>query len=355
MVSALASWWNQPDRFDGTTRFLAERGLLRLTQRVMAVVAASAVLVPASDLITREQSSTPAFVLNATILLFTAAMAVHWLTRWPSRGLSMTAVVIGILGIAGWSTTQPDTAVAALSCTTLAITGGYIAFFHGPKLMVFNLAATMVISTIAAVRLGRDNGLPAAFAASWLIWFLNVSVPLVIWGTSRAMERYAARADEDPLTGLLNRRGFIEVITRQLTRPAPDRAHLAVQLVDLDDFKRINDTDGHAAGDRVLTAVAELLRRHAPPGAPICRAGGEEFLIASVTAHASEGADIAARLCAAMSELSPMVTASIGSVSAALDGVHGGAAHRLIVDLIEAADTAMYAAKRNGGNQFQHL
>jgi diguanylate cyclase (GGDEF)-like protein len=54
-------------------------------------------------------------------------------------------------------------------------------------------------------------------------------------------------------------------------------------MVDLDDFKRVNDTRGHPAGDRALLAVAELLRRHSPPTAAICRAGGEEFLIAMIT------------------------------------------------------------------------
>jgi diguanylate cyclase len=350
----MANWWSQPDRFDWTTKFLTERGLLRAAQRIMAFVAVSSALVPLSVVVSRQQITAPAAAAGIATFVFATGMTVFLLTRWPSRRQSMSSVMIGVLCIAGWSATQPSDAVAALSCTALAITGGYIAFFHGPKLLAFNLAVAVLIASAATARLYQEEGVQAALAGFWLIWFLNASVPLAIWGTSRAMTLYAARSDEDPLTGLLNRRGFIEAITRQLADPTPDVAHLTVQMVDLDDFKRINDTDGHAAGDRVLIAVAELLRRHAPPGASICRAGGEEFLIASTSASATDGAAIAGRLCDSISGLTPSITASVGTARAALDGAQEGAVPNFVEGLIEAADSAMYAAKRNGGNQVQH-
>jgi diguanylate cyclase (GGDEF)-like protein len=353
-VAALANWWNQPDRFDSTTKFLTERGLLRSAQRIMAFVPVSSALVPLSNVLSRQHLTTAGAAVSIAAIPFITGMTVFWLTRWPSRRQSASTVMFGAICIAGWSATQPSDAVAALSCTALAITGGYIAFFHGPKLLAFNLAVAILVASAATARMYHQDGVQAAVSGFWLIWFLNASVPLAIWGTSRAITLYAARSDEDPLTGLLNRRGFIEAITRRLAGTTPASGHLIVQMIDLDDFKRINDTAGHAAGDCVLIAVADLLRRHTPSDASICRAGGEEFLIALISTGAMDGATVAARLCHSISALTPSITASVGSSSAALGKPGEQATPKFVEALIEAADSAMYAAKRNGGNQVQH-
>jgi len=319
----------------------------------MAVVNASAMMVPLSEILDRDRSP---LLLAAVVVLtgaFTAGNIAFWLTRWPTRRQSVAIVVIGVLCISGWTLSETNTAVATLTCTATAVTGSYIAFFHGPKLLACNFVVAVGLATVAATRLTREAGVPAAVAAFWLIWFLNVTIPLAIWGTARAMGRYAMKSDQDPLTGLLNRRGFIETITRRLAAGGSEATHLTVQMIDLDDFKRVNDTYGHAAGDGVLIAVAELLRRHAPPTATICRAGGEEFLVAVMSTSGTDGKPNAAALCGAISGLSHSVTASIGSSSVALERPERSAT-RIVEELIVAADKAMYAAKRNGGNQVYH-
>jgi diguanylate cyclase (GGDEF)-like protein len=348
--SSLNGWWHQPDRFDWTTNFLRERHWLRSAQVIMAVVAGSSALGPVSNLVSRDPRpgrATVVFVAAA----FTIGMTAVWLMRWPTRRQSEVTVLVGVACIAGWSATEPNSAIAALTCTAAAVTGGYVAFFHGPKLHVLNLCVAVAIASVAAVRLDRDAGLATAVTAFWVIWFLNVSVPIAIWGISEAMCRYAIRSDEDPLTGLLNRRGFIEAMTRQLATRETGATHLTVHMVDLDDFKRVNDTHGHAAGDRVLTEVADLLRNQTPPTATICRAGGEEFLVAMMSHSCTEGASIAPRLCAAISAIPDAVTASIGSTCAALEGIGEHAVRHVVEGLIAGVDTAMYAAKRDGGNQ----
>ncbi len=88
-------------------------------------------------------------------------------------------------------------------------------------------------------------------------------------------------------------------------------------MVDLDNFKQFNDTLGHSAGDRALRDVADLLRQRTPSDAVICRAGGKEFLIA-LTSEMPDVSPLARALCTALAELSPEITASIGTASAEL-------------------------------------
>jgi len=106
-------------------------------------------------------------------------------------------------------------------------------------------------------------------------------------------------------------------------------------------------------GDDALRTVAQLLREHTPPEAILCRAGGEEFLIA-LTTESFDVRALAHRLCQAIAELPTEVTASIGTTSALLHSLaRPGGAH-VVDELIGLADQGMYAAKRNGGNQTQH-
>ncbi len=120
----------------------------------------------------------------------------------------------------------------------------------------------------------------------------------MIWGISQAMGTYVERAERDPLTGLLNRRAFTDAVAVRLVDHHPEHTHLAVMMLDLDDFKRVNDTHGHSAGDRLLQVVAGLLRDHSPAEAIICRAGGEEFLVA-LTCTVDDVAPLASRFCGA--------------------------------------------------------
>jgi diguanylate cyclase (GGDEF)-like protein len=352
-MSRLKAWWSQPDQYDWVTTFLRQRGMLCPARMILAIVAGSSALVPLTVLPSRFEPSAVEMITGGVAATFTVGVTVLWLTRWPTRRLSQAGVVVGALFIGAWSLVQPTGALAALACTAMAVTGGYIAFFHGPRLLLFNGAVAVAVATDAVLRLAHESNLATAASAFWLTTFLNLSVPLGIWGISRAMGTYVQRSEKDALTGLLNRRAFTDAVRNRLTDPPPGHAHLAVVMVDLDNFKRINDTHGHSAGDHALQAVAELLREHTPADALICRAGGEEFLVA-LTAVTSDVGPVAAQFCAALAGLSPKITASVGTASAELDLLTGPDVAWLIDELTRIADSAMYAAKRRGGNQAHH-
>lgn len=352
-MSTIRRWWQQPDQYDWTTQFLRQRGLLRSARLIMATVAGSAALVPLAFLAGLNSPHVAAVAAGLAGALFTLGMTTYWLYRWPTRRQSEIVVTFGVLVIAVWSTAQPAAAVAVLACTATAVTGGYIAFFHSTRLLFLNFAAAFVLAWTATARLAADTDFSTAVAAFWLVVFLNISVPIGVRAMSLALSEYATRSEVDPLTGLLNRRAFTGVVARRLGNGSLSVTHLTVLMVDLDAFKRINDTRGHLAGDRVLLAVAELLREHYPPPAAVCRAGGEEFLVADLgdlgraRAHAS-------RLCLAIAALPHEVTASIGTAATSVVSGARSSVRPLLDDLISAADLAMYAAKREGGNRAHH-
>lgn len=350
-MSRLRAWLSEPDQYDWITAFLRQRGMLRSAQVVMAIVAGSSALVPLTALPSRDSAvGAVTGVVTATFIL---GLMLMWLTRWPTRRQSQAILTVGTLCVAAWSLVQPTAALAALAATAMAVTGGYIAFFHGPKLLLWNGLWAVVVTTAAVVRLAGEVNIATAVSAFWLDNFLNLSVPLGIWSISRAMGTYALRSEEDALTGLLNRRAFTDAVGHRLANPPPSHTHLAVVMLDLDNFKRINDTHGHLAGDRALRAVAELLREHAPDDAVICRAGGEEFLVA-LTSGTSDVRPLTARFCAAIAGVFPKITASIGTATAELHLLTGVVAACAVDELIMIADNAMYAAKRRGGNQVHH-
>lgn len=353
-MSRFQAWFGQPDQFDWITATLRERGLLRATQVTMAVISSVSALVPVATMLGTRRPTAEVVLVDAGAAVFVVAVSLYWLTRWPTRVQSEILGVIAATCIAAWSLTQPTAALAAVGCCAMATNSGYVALFHSNRFLAFSATMAAVVTVATAVHLAREVDVGTGLAAFWVISMLNVSFPVAMRGMSRAMGTYAERADEDPLTGLFNRRAFIAALTRRLGDPDADDIHLTMTMVDLDAFKRINDTLGHAAGDRALIAVAEVLRRHAAPTAVLCRAGGEEFLIAAI-GSSPEAEAISARVGAAIAALPQGLTASIGTATAELSPIGTSDIPGLIEKLIDVADSAMYTAKRRGGNQAHHL
>lgn len=350
-MNHLNHWWSEPDHFDGFTSLLRSRGLLRSAQKIMAVICGSSLVTLGAMMACQRPPVGAATLMMALVAVFVASMTAYWLRRWPTRRQSQSAIVCGSLGIAAVAMVQSNPILAAQIPAALSATGAYVAFFHSLRLMAWHTALAVCITTISAVRVASAQDIPTAVAIFGVVFFLNLAMPLAIGGLARAMRTYALRASEDPLTGLLNRRGFLDAITALPMRPFhDDHPYLAVLAVDLDDFKAVNDTHGHTVGDRALVSVADALRRHTPSRTVIGRAGGEEFVIA-LTSTTPDPTPIAARLCTAIAELSYQITASIGTASIPRAGLQDTTT---IQELLTTADAAMYLAKRHGGNRTQH-
>ncbi|MCV7100664.1 GGDEF domain-containing protein [Mycobacterium palustre] len=300
-MSRVSSWLGRPDQFEWITEILRERGLLRAAQWALGAISAISGLVPVTTMLSARHPTPGTVLVDSVVTAFIVVVTVFWLTHWPNRVQSEVFGVVAATCIAGWTLIQPAAALAAVGCCAMAVNSGYIALFHGNKLLVFSTALA-IVSVAAATHLAREFDTGTGIAAFWVIAMLNLSFPLAMRGMSHAVGTYAERADEDALTGLFNRRGFTAALARRLADARAGDTHLTMIMIDLDAFKRINDTFGHLAGDRALIAVADVLRQHMGPTAVLCRAGGEEFLIAA-TGPLPDAESISARLGAAIAAL----------------------------------------------------
>ncbi|KPK03482.1 MAG: hypothetical protein AMS20_10515, partial [Gemmatimonas sp. SG8_28] len=154
----------------------------------------------------------------------------------------------------------------------------------------------------------------------------------------------------DPLTGLFNRRKLVQKIEQEAQRSGRTGKPFAVLMMDVDEFKAVNDRFGHHAGDRVLVAVARVLHDSVRVIDSVGRYGGEEFVVVLPETDRTHGVETAERIRAAVASrrLAPgvedtRVTVSIGVAEFPTDGT--------TVDvIIDSADRALYVAKQRGRN-----
>jgi diguanylate cyclase (GGDEF)-like protein/putative nucleotidyltransferase with HDIG domain len=153
------------------------------------------------------------------------------------------------------------------------------------------------------------------------------------------------QAQTDGLTGLLNHRAFHELLRKELLRASAAHATVALVMLDLDDFKRVNDVYGHAIGDTVLAEVAELLRAAVRQGDTICRIGGEEFAIVIPEGDLDMALALARRLAARLEEtdFEPAGRMSV-SLGVAIGPLHAANPR----ELVACAEAAMMTAKARG-------
>ena len=246
-----------------------------------------------------------------------------------------------------------DWVIATLACVSAAAMVGGICFRHfsAPR-----LAALMILTSLGPTLPG------AALAGEPVLYVAFAQVPMYVLAMSLAAFRLNKmliatmsaerendyRARHDALTGLANRAGLAEAIGSNLAVAHRNGEKSALLFLDLDDFKTVNDTYGHAVGDRLLKMVAGRLV-HTLRGSDVAtRIGGDEFLVLAKVHSDEQALEMGQRLIAAVTSLYDL--AGIGSVKIGVSiGIAMAPQHGTgLDDLLIVADEALYEAKSKG-------
>ncbi|MFL6143341.1 MAG: diguanylate cyclase [Labedaea sp.] len=200
------------------------------------------------------------------------------------------------------------------------------------------------------------GGLTALALAYQPMLVLMVFPPLMMLHRNVLLKQLEVAAATDEKTGLFNALGWRDLASRELARAQRTRSACGVLMVDLDHFKRVNDTHGHLAGDSVLKAVGNLLRTEVRDYDVVGRFGGEEFAVLLPDITEEHAIAIAERIRTAVTKLEvdveveedsvALVTGLSVSIGVAICPDSGTVVDRLLL----AADTALYKAKNDGRN-----
>lgn len=191
--------------------------------------------------------------------------------------------------------------------------------------------------------LGRDPGIRVA-ALDWLGHRYPETVDGLSVVESNALLGMLQRAVVDGLTGLYDHETFLALLEKELERSRRSGGRVALLLLDLDDFKRINDDYGHPKGDEVLVETADVIRHTIRLMDIAARYGGEEFAVALPDSDAPAARRSAERLCRAVATRFRDGFGVTISIGVACFPIHGDG----VKELVEAADRALYTAKSDG-------
>lgn len=172
------------------------------------------------------------------------------------------------------------------------------------------------------------------------IWLVAIIAHAIIWYyLGNIIERYKQLSYKDSLTGLYNRRYFYEILNMEFKRIRRDNSFISLLFIDVDNFKRINDTYGHKYGDHVLIKLSNILKREIRDVDIVSRWGGEEFIVALHDTDIDGSRIVAERLRMAVEKqkFQSNITISIGVT--ATDGSTS------VEKLVGLADDALYKAK----------
>ncbi|SFD06577.1 GGDEF domain-containing protein [Devosia psychrophila] len=275
--------------------------------------------------------------------------------------LAYASLIVAIVGAQSRSLelATSDVAVALLLGGPLALV-----IWRARSLMdrvLVGVAAIAVIDIL--VRLFIFNGLNgmstelADFAGSSYTYYAQVNVGVLSVAFAMAglgsvtvatLETYRHAAERDPLTGLLNRRGFDSAVA---SLSMAQRVAGIVMTCDIDNFKQVNDSSGHASGDAVLAGLAALLLSRLPSTALVARFGGEEFVVFLLDMPLASGAALGQSIRADFSAsdwrsvgVQRQITMSLGVAAPVMS-------ENSMHEALARADRALYAAKSAGRNQ----
>ena len=333
-------------------------GSVRLERRVALGIAA---LVPSFGLIGAiamfsddGPACTTAKVVCLLVLISTVPVGAWWLRRsLDASHMPGWFVVYADVGVAAMLLTFAGRDLALNGAALFAVIGIYIVYFARRRVLGFHmLFVNVTVVILAALALAEDTHDLASTAARTLATLLVVNSVLVF---RAVIQHQLDLANTDSLTGLLNRRGLELRFERLMASLDADRS-VALMVVDLDQFKQVNDTYGHAVGDRVLRRTARRLKSATGARPCVARTGGEEFTIALPVTEAAAHAiadEIRESVHDSLDDVPVTVSVGVAMINGSRwsDAAESGDGEDLLHNVLLDADAAMYESKHAGGNR----
>lgn len=313
--------------------------------------------------------------LSDALLLLAMALMLLGLRRFNGEAIRMTPIwaagVVAVLAIV-WFSVVDDAFHMRIAVTCLygllvfplsarAAFGGRPVANSPARALIgwafVGISLVMLLQLIEVLAIGRHlaslstNSWPnLIFVGSFNVLVVGLFFGFVMLVNDRLREELAQLANTDALTGILNRRAFMDEGSRVLARERRGHRPSALLMLDLDRFKLVNDTYGHIRGDRVLKEFAARVRDRLRAGDVLGRYGGEEFVVLLPGADGANARMLAEQLRARVAEapfdLGERTIDLTVSLGVAIDAGEGG-----VHELIEAADWALYRAKDLGRNR----
>ena len=355
---------------------LREVALLSLSVNTVLVVVWIAVItglsgfpeawLPVGEARLRILLSSPLLVAAITVFLMMTSTRLRTHSR-GARLISAGCVVLAMLALPAWLlpwSAIPTFAVWAEFGVALLFGGVVLVSLPGMLrrrlLPTANLIGVLPLAAVSASGVFLPSLLGGwkieayVGGAAWIAVASRSMLMMRLASLRRQRDEMRALAQSDPLTGLANRRTALARLQSEVEHRRTQGSDFGLVFVDLDNFKQINDSFGHSAGDRVLVAVAQLLRSLVRGSDVVARLGGDEFVLILVGADVATSQRLAERVRERI-ELLPLVgsgpeaplacTASIGVVASAWHPDAGAE------ELLKRVDEAMYAAKKAGRNR----
>lgn len=299
------------------------------------------------------------FVLEFEDLARHTPRLARWLAvlRWPYLALAIL-IWIPLVRPDAW---LPNTAnLLLVVSTTLALGASWLAWRRGSRQAGFFLLSwapllALTLARILQLILGLplptwlEYGFPASMAYSAVV--ITAGLADRTLQARRERDQATRMAQFDALTGVFNRRAFMERLHAAWEHGALAPEPLAVLFLDIDHFKRINDTRGHAAGDVCLVAVAEAIRAELAKADRVGRYGGEEFVVMLRGDSARVAARVAERIVARCAALRVAVGEVPISLTVSIGVMVRESSIASAESLVEYADAAQYRAKAEGRNR----
>ncbi len=316
---------------------------IRSNHRIMAYTAAAIYGIAGLDgAIGGVLPDDPSFAVLPVVVVFVMfALLMAFGPRLPRPGLALLGP-LGVVLIAYALITTPGPTDAAV---LYALPVFWTTFFFGRRGAFAILACVAIAHAVALLAMPAVDSYPGR----WLdVMVSGCGVAGVVLVLERRNEilvaRLAEEARTDPLTGLLNRRGFDEHAAREFAHVGREGAPIALAILDIDHFKQVNDQWGHIVGDRVLVNLARVLSGEARGIDVAARLGGEEFAVLMPGSDAAGAEAFVERVRAGLeasagSDLPGVrVSAGVAATSEPLD----------VQIMLESVDRALYVAKRGG-------